>query len=78
MGYFFALSLINPTPFKSFARSNNLLHKMHFRHLVQYCMSKTELEKARVYKSTATPISIKYKFGIQVPRGIKYAINLDK
>ena len=41
-------------------------------------MSKTELEKGRVYKSTATPISIKYKFGIQVPKGIKNAINLDK
>ena len=31
-----------------------------------------------VYKSTETPISIKYKFGILVPKGIKNAINLDK
>ena len=74
---FFALSLNNPTPIISFARSNNLLPKMPFCHLVQYCMSKTELEKARVYKSIATPIITKYKFGIQVPKGIKNAINLD-
>jgi hypothetical protein len=65
---FFALSL----------SSNNLLHKMPFLHLVKYCMSKTELEKTRLYKSTANPVSIKYKFGIQVPKGIKNAINLDK
>ena len=51
---------------------------MPFRHLAQYFMFKTELKKAKVYKSTATPISIKYKFGIQVPKGIKNSIDLDK
>ena len=38
---FFALSLSNPTPNISFARNNNLLHKILFHHLVQYCMNKT-------------------------------------
>ena len=75
---FFALSLSNPTLIISFARSNNSLPKMPFRHLVQYCMSKIELEKVRVYKSSATSTSVKYKFGIQVPKGIKNVINLDK
>jgi hypothetical protein len=41
-------------------------------------MSKTELEKARVYKSTASLTSVRYKFGIQVPKGIKNAIDFDK
>ena len=56
---FFTLSLSNPTPIISFASGNSLLHKMSFRHLVQYCMSKTELEIAEVYKSTATPTSVR-------------------
>jgi hypothetical protein len=45
---FFALSLSNPTPIISFARSNNLLHKMPFCHLFQYCISKTELESKSI------------------------------
>jgi hypothetical protein len=35
---FFALSLSNPKAIISFARNNNLLHKMPFCHLTQYCM----------------------------------------
>jgi hypothetical protein len=34
---FIALSLSNPKPIISFARKNNLLHKMPFCHLTQYC-----------------------------------------
>ena len=41
---FFALSLRNPIPIISFARNNNLLHKMPFRHLTQYCKTKTAIE----------------------------------
>jgi hypothetical protein len=43
---FLALSLRNPTTIIYFARSNNILLKMPLLHPDQYCMSKTELEKA--------------------------------
>ena len=75
---FFALSLSNPIPIISFARNNNLLHKMPFRHLTQYCKTKTAIEMAKVNKTLATPTCIRNKFVIQVPRGIKNAIELDR
>jgi hypothetical protein len=36
------------------------------------------MEITRIHKASTSPTSIKYKFGIQVPKGIKNAINLDK
>jgi hypothetical protein len=33
---------------------------------------------AKIYKVSANPANITYKFGIQVPKVIKNAINLDK
>ena len=75
---FFALSLSNPTPVISFARKQNLLNRMPFYHLVQYCKAKTPVDVSRINKASTSPTSIKYKFGIQVPKGIKNAINLDK
>jgi hypothetical protein len=64
---FFALSLSNPKPIISFARNNNLLDKMPFGHLIQYCTSNTAVDIARILKASTSPAGIKYKFGIQVP-----------
>jgi hypothetical protein len=78
---YFALSLYNPKPIISFARNNNLLDKMPFCHLTQYCRSNTAVDTARIHKVSTSPAGIKYKFGIQVPRvskGTKNAIDLDK
>jgi hypothetical protein len=75
---YFALSLSNPKPIVSFARNNNLLDKMPFFHLTQYCRSNTAVDIARILKVSTSPAGIKYKFGIQVPKGIKNAIDLDK
>jgi hypothetical protein len=75
---FFALSLSNPTPIISFARSHNLLDEMPFRHLTQYSKIKTAVEIAKIHELSASPTSIRYKFGIQGPKGIKSAIELDK
>jgi hypothetical protein len=75
---YFALSLINPKPIISFARNNNLLDKMPFCHLTHYCRSNTAVDIARILKASTSPAGIKYKFGIQVPKGIKDAIDLDK
>jgi hypothetical protein len=59
-------------------RNNNLLDKMLFCHLIQYCRSNTALDIARILKVSTRPAGIKYKFGIQVPNGIKNAFELDK
>jgi hypothetical protein len=42
------------------------------------CKTKRPMEITRVHKASSSPTGIKYKFGIQVPKGIKNAINLDK
>jgi hypothetical protein len=78
--YFFALSLFNPRPIISCASINNLLDKMPFCHLTQYCRSNTAVDIARILKVSTSPAGMKYKFGIQVPKGtkgIKNAIDLD-
>jgi hypothetical protein len=51
---------------------------MTFCHLIQYCRSNTAVDIARILKVSSSPAGIKYKFGIQVPKGIKNAIELDK
>jgi hypothetical protein len=78
MGELFALSLSNPKPIISFTRDNNLLVKMPFCHLTQYCRSNTAVDIARILKVATSPAGIKYKFGIHVPKQIKNAIDLDK
>jgi hypothetical protein len=75
---YLALSLSNPKPIISFAKNNKLLDKMPFCHLTQYCRSNTAVDIARILKVSTSPASVKYKFGIQVPKGIKNEIDLDK
>jgi hypothetical protein len=75
---YFALSLSNPKPIISFAWNNNLLDKIPFCHLTQYCRSNTAVDIAKIFKASTSPAGIKYKFGIQVPKGIKNAIDLHK
>ena len=66
------------TPTISFARNNNFMYKMPFCHLIEYCKSKSSVDIAGTQKGSASPTSIKNIFGIQVPKGIKNAIELDK
>jgi hypothetical protein len=51
---------------------------MSFCHLTQYCRSNTAVDITRILKVSTIPAGIKYKFGIQVSKGIKNAIELDK
>jgi hypothetical protein len=74
----FALCLSNPTPVISFAREHKLLDTSPFCHLIPYYKFKPPLNIAKVHKATSSATSVKYKFGIQVPKGIKNAISLDK
>jgi hypothetical protein len=69
---------INPKPIMSFSRNNNLLDKMPFCHLTQYCRSNMAVDIARILKVSTSPAGIKYKFSIQVPKEIKNTIDLDK
>jgi hypothetical protein len=75
---YFAFSLSNAKSIISFAGNNNLLDKTSFFHLTQYCRSYTAVDIARILKVSVNPAGIKYKFGIQVPKGIKNKIDLDK
>jgi hypothetical protein len=75
---YFAYSLSNRKPIISFARNNKLLDKMPFCHLTQYCRSNTAVDIVRIFKVSTSPAGIKYKFGIQVPKGINNSIDLDK
>jgi hypothetical protein len=75
---FFALTLINPKPIILFARNNKHLDKLPFCHLTQYCRSNTAVNIARIFKASTSSADFKYKFGIQLPKGIKNAIELDK
>jgi hypothetical protein len=75
---YFALSLSNPKPIISFARNNNLLDKMPFCHLTQYCRSNTAVDIARILNISTSPAAIKYNFGIQVTKEIRNSIHLDK
>jgi ATP-dependent helicase YprA (DUF1998 family) len=49
-----------------------------FCHLTQYCRSNTAVDIARILEVSTSPAGIKYKFCIQVPKGINNAIDLDK
>jgi hypothetical protein len=78
MGELFCIKSHYPKPIISFARNNNLLDKMPFCHLTQFCRSNTAVDISRILKVSTSSAGIKYKFGIQVPKGIKNAIDLDK
>jgi hypothetical protein len=75
---YFASILSNPKTIISFGRNNNLSDKIPFFHLTQCCRSNTVVDIARMLKVSTSPVGIKYKFGIQVPKGIKNAIDIDK
>jgi hypothetical protein len=51
---------------------------MSFCHLTQDCRSNTAVDISRILKVSTSPAGIKCKFGIQVPKGIKNEIDLDK
>jgi Reverse transcriptase (RNA-dependent DNA polymerase) len=75
---FFALCLSNPTTVISFAKEHQLLDKSPFCHLIPYCKAKPSLKMSKACIVSNSPTTVKYKFGIQVPRGIRNAISLDK
>jgi hypothetical protein len=56
---YFALSLSNPEPINSFTRNSNILRKIPFCHLTQYCKSITAIDIARILQISTNPAIIK-------------------
>jgi hypothetical protein len=75
---YFALNLSNPKLNISFVKNNNPLGKMPLCHLTQFCRSNTAVDIVRILKISISPGDIKYKLSIQIPKGIKNAIELHK
>jgi hypothetical protein len=75
---FFALCLSNPTPAISFAKEHKMSHKSLFYNLIPYCKSKLSMNVSKASNVSTSPTTVRYKFGIQPPRGIRNAITLDK
>ena len=73
-----ALALQDPIPILKYAKSKHLLSDVHFKHLVNYCTGDAPSQLAKAFKAKMKPGSAKYKFGVQVPVGLKQAYALDK
>ena len=73
-----ALALQDPVPILRYAKTKHLLSDIHFRHLVNYCTGEAPSNLARAFKAKIMPGTPKYKFGVQVPVGLKQAFALDK
>jgi hypothetical protein len=56
-----------------YVRNNNLLDQMLFSHLTQYWRLNTEVDITRIQKGLLSSADIKFKFAIQVRKGIKSA-----
>ena len=74
----FALALQDPIPILQFARKFHLLDSYPFKFLVKYCAGEAPSNLVRAFKAKITPGAPKFKFGIQVPLGVKQALYLDK
>jgi hypothetical protein len=52
--------------------------RSHIVRITQYCRSNLAVHIARILQISTSSAGIKYKFGIQVTKGIKNTIYLDK
>ena len=73
-----ALVLQDPIPIIVYARANHVLDQAPFKNLVRYCTGDAPSNLARMYKMKTKGHSPKFKFGVQVPLGMKHAYQLDK
>ena len=75
---FYALALQDPIPILRYIRNKPLIDQKVFQPLLKYCTGDPPNQLARAFKSKTTSTSTKYKFGIQVPLGIKQAYEIDR
>ena len=75
---FYALALQDPIPILRYARKHHLLDQRPFKSLSRYCTGDAPSHLARAFKAKTKPSAPKYKFGIQVPQGLKQAYEIDR
>ena len=74
----YALAMQDPIPILKYAKDKHIVTQAPFNVLAQYCTGDSPSQLARVFKAKCRPGSAKYKFGVQVPMGVKQALYLDK
>ena len=73
-----ALILQDPIPIVAFARKVHIMDQDPFKNLVSYCTGDAPSHLARMYKVKQKGATAKFKFGVQVPLGLKNAYQLHK
>ena len=74
----FALALQDPVLIIVYARKMHLVDRNLFQMLIIYCTVDASSDLVRAYKAKVRPGGPKFKFGIQVPLGVKQALVLDR
>jgi hypothetical protein len=74
----YALALQDPIPILRYIRNKPLIVQKVFQPLLKHCTGDPPNQRARAFKSKNTSSSTKYKFGIQVPLGMKQAYEIDR
>ena len=74
----FALALQDPIPILHYIKRNHLFGQNPFRLLVNYCTGDATSHLVRAFKAKVKPGGPKFKFGVQVPMGVKQALALDR
>ena len=73
----FSLAIQDPIPILKYATDKHILSQKPFSYLANYCNGDSPSDLARAFKAKVRPNMKKYKFGIQVPMGVKQAFQLD-
>ena len=68
----------DPIPIQLYARKFHLVGQHPFRNLIKFCTGDGPSTLAKAFKTKKDSFGKKYKFGIQVPMGVKQAMDLDK
>ena len=74
----FALALQDAIPILQYAKKMHLMNTDPFKILAKYCVGDAPSHLVRAFKAKVTPGGPKFKFGVQVPMGVKQAMELDK
>jgi len=74
----FALCMMDPLPILRYAKKKHILDAKPFKSLVNYCQGKPMNQMVRAFKARTHPGMPKFKFGVQVPMGVRQALELDR
>jgi hypothetical protein len=67
-----------PNTYHIFCQGTQTVEKSPFCYFISYCKAIPSCNVSKAYNVSNSPTTVKYKFGIQVPRGIRNAMSLDK